>query len=225
MHGLRTPAGYNRSPCRNPPRDRGRNDSARPQLRPGRSRPNGGLGIDTRTSLADLTSSPRCETGPRPRLRGVSHQLAFFVAVPLGVALALSAHGTVGASRDRVRGERRRDVRRQHALPPALMGAARQPANRPARPRDDLRADRRHLRAGRAARHPSGLARADPRGRLGRGVPGDRSEARLARRADLGRTGDRASRSARSQSSRFRRSSAGSASPAPCCCSAAGSPT
>ena len=30
---------------------------------------------------------------PRPRLRGVSHQLAFFLAVPLGILLALSAHG------------------------------------------------------------------------------------------------------------------------------------
>lgn len=32
---------------------------------------------------------------PRPLLRGVSHQLAFFVAVPLGILLALSAHGVV----------------------------------------------------------------------------------------------------------------------------------
>ncbi len=32
---------------------------------------------------------------PRPLLRGVSHQLAFFVAVPLGILLAVSAHGVV----------------------------------------------------------------------------------------------------------------------------------
>jgi hemolysin III len=36
-----------------------------------------------------------CDGAPRPLLRGVSHQVAFFVAVPAGVALALSAHGAV----------------------------------------------------------------------------------------------------------------------------------
>jgi hemolysin III len=30
----------------------------------------------------------------RPRLRGLSHELAFFVSLPLGVALAMTTHGT-----------------------------------------------------------------------------------------------------------------------------------
>lgn len=41
-----------------------------------------------------VSGGPRtCEGGPRPRLRGVSHQLAFVAAIPLGVALGVSAHG------------------------------------------------------------------------------------------------------------------------------------
>jgi hemolysin III len=40
-------------------------------------------------------SSPD-STPERPLLRGVSHQLAFFVAVPLGVLVALEAHTTAG---------------------------------------------------------------------------------------------------------------------------------
>ncbi len=36
-----------------------------------------------------------CDGSPRPRFRGVSHQFAFVAAVPVGVALALSAHGAV----------------------------------------------------------------------------------------------------------------------------------
>ena len=32
----------------------------------------------------------------RPRLRGLSHEVAFFVSLPVGAALALSTHGTTG---------------------------------------------------------------------------------------------------------------------------------
>lgn len=59
------------------------------------SRREGSLGIDKRTSGATLVSSSVVARERRPRLRGVSHQVAFVVAVPLGVVLALSAHGGI----------------------------------------------------------------------------------------------------------------------------------
>ena len=78
-----------------------------------------------------------------PRLRGVSHQIAFVIALPVGVALAVSAQGDVArGGGDRVRGERRRHVRRQHPVPPDRLGAAGQALARAGRPHDDLRADR-----------------------------------------------------------------------------------
>jgi hemolysin III len=46
-------------------------------------------------SVAAEPARLSCEGAPRPRLRGVSHQLAFVAAVPLGVALGLSAQGGV----------------------------------------------------------------------------------------------------------------------------------
>ena len=36
------------------------------------------------------------QSSKRPRLRGLSHEVAFFVTIPLGVALVLSAHGAAG---------------------------------------------------------------------------------------------------------------------------------
>src|SRR5437868_10861422 len=39
---------------------------------------------------------PMCDGGPRPRLRGVSHQVAFFAAVPAAVAVTLTTDGGVG---------------------------------------------------------------------------------------------------------------------------------
>jgi hemolysin III len=56
------------------------------------------LEIDTQTSLAALMGSTPRHGEAMPRLRGVSHQIAFFIAVPLGVALAISAHGAVARS-------------------------------------------------------------------------------------------------------------------------------
>src|SRR5712691_3595251 len=96
MDGLRLPAGNNRSPRRHPLRDRGRNGFD-PTACPvgeelGRTEASG---IDTQTSHAALTGSTPGNCESRPRLRGVSHQIAFLVALPLGVALALTAHGAV----------------------------------------------------------------------------------------------------------------------------------
>jgi len=61
----------------------------------GRStRPNGGLEIDAYQSPV-ASRLLTCDGSPRPRLRGLSLQLGFFIAVPLGVVLAVSAHGAV----------------------------------------------------------------------------------------------------------------------------------
>jgi hemolysin III len=43
--------------------------------------------------LANLIGCTEPNGRSKPRLRGVSHQICFVAAVPLGVALALSAHG------------------------------------------------------------------------------------------------------------------------------------
>jgi hemolysin III len=47
------------------------------------------------TLLPAWSGPGTCEGTPRPRMRGVLHQLAFLAAVPLGVVLGLSAHGGV----------------------------------------------------------------------------------------------------------------------------------
>lgn len=54
-------------------------------------------GLETNANLLPVAASnPRtCGEVPRPRLRGVSHQLAFVAAVPLGVVLGLSAESGV----------------------------------------------------------------------------------------------------------------------------------
>ena len=56
--------------------------------------------LETNANLLPVAASdPRtCEGTPRPRLRGVSHQLGFVAAVPLGVVLGLSAQGGVGSA-------------------------------------------------------------------------------------------------------------------------------
>jgi hemolysin III len=67
---------------------------ARSAADPGRrgARPDGGLEIDTRSEQQALNARASRE-GEAPRLRGVSHLIAFVVALPLGVALAVSAKG------------------------------------------------------------------------------------------------------------------------------------
>jgi hemolysin III len=48
------------------------------------------------TPAADRKPSARtCDGGPRPRFRGVSHQIAFFAAVPAAAAVALTTNGGV----------------------------------------------------------------------------------------------------------------------------------
>ena len=66
----------------------------------------------------------------KPRLRGVSHQYAFYVSVAFGAALVLAAPGSRAtiAGRD-LRGQRRRAVRRQRALSPDHLGARVGPAD------------------------------------------------------------------------------------------------
>jgi hemolysin III len=67
---------------------------ARSAADPGRrgARPDGGLEIDTRSAQQALNATASVEA-ESPRLRGVSHLIAFVVALPLGVALAFSAQG------------------------------------------------------------------------------------------------------------------------------------
>ncbi len=49
----------------------------------------------SRESRAGQRSALACDGRPRPRLRGVSHQIAFFVAAPVAVVVTLSAHSGV----------------------------------------------------------------------------------------------------------------------------------
>lgn len=47
------------------------------------------------TNVAATSTRTTCDGGPRPRLRGVSHQIAFFAAVPAAVAVALTTQAGV----------------------------------------------------------------------------------------------------------------------------------
>jgi hemolysin III len=66
-----------------------------PTADPGRcGQPDGGPGIETPVERqAQHGAAPAVD--PAPRLRGVSHLLAFVVVLPLGALLGLSAHGSV----------------------------------------------------------------------------------------------------------------------------------
>ena len=116
-----------------------------------------------------------------PRLRGVSHEVAFVVALPVGIALAVSAQGTVARGAAIAFAS---SVVGMFGVSTLFHRIDWQPDGqavaRPDRPHDDLRADRRHLHADRAPRAPSRLANADPRDRLGRCAYRDRDEVHLA---------------------------------------------
>ena len=47
-----------------------------------------------RRSLRPLATT--CDGRPRPRLRGVSHHVAFYLAVPAAIAVALTTQGGIG---------------------------------------------------------------------------------------------------------------------------------
>jgi hemolysin III len=52
--------------------------------------------VDGSSTASGPPSSSATSALARPLLRGLSHELAFFVSLPLGVALVLAAHGTAG---------------------------------------------------------------------------------------------------------------------------------
>ncbi len=133
-----------------------------------------------RSTLSAVTASPIPPA--RPRLRGVVHQWSFFVALVAGAALVAWAPGRPGDRRlRRIRGRARGPAGHQRALPPRHLAPARARLAAPARPLDDLRADRRHLHAVRGA----GARRPAARGGAGRRVV--RRRRRASPYAGLGR--------------------------------------
>ena len=89
----------------------------------------------------------------KPKLRGVSHEYAFFVSLVLGVALIVIANGGEArlAAGD-LRRQRLGPVRDQRPLsPPRLEEPRHPPLDAPPRPHDDLLPDRRHRDPVRAA--------------------------------------------------------------------------
>ena len=89
----------------------------------------------------------------KPKLRGVSHEWAFFVSLFLGAGADRRREDAEGDPRGRhLRGQPLRPARHQRPLPPGQLDPAqRAPLDAPARPLDDLLPHRRHLHALRAA--------------------------------------------------------------------------
>ena len=123
---------------------------------------------------------------PKPRLRGVSHQYAFFVSLACGVGLILAASdGRARVAASDLRGRRLGAARHERAVSPRDLAPGGAALDEAARPLDDLRADRRHLHARGAAR-AAGIAREhDPDRAVGRGARRRRLQARLDRRAEV----------------------------------------
>ena len=139
-------------------------------------RARGGLGSDAVTAGARAAAASTSGALVKPRLRGVPHQYAFFVSLACGVGLILAASGRARAGRGGIYAVARLGAaRHERAVPPRHLAPAGAALDAPARPLDDLRADRRHLHAG-------GAARAE--GRAGEHDP-DRAVGRRARRRDL----------------------------------------
>ena len=129
-------------------------------------------GAPTAGKIADAKAAAAEQIAKvKPRMRGVSHEYAFFVSLVLGVGADPARPGRRGAPR-------RRDLRGQ---PVGLFGVSalyhrvdwqrprRAALDAPPRPHDDLLPDRRHRHAVRAAGHgrPAGDRAAD-RGLVGR---------------------------------------------------------
>ena len=80
----------------------------------------------------------------KPRFRGVVHQWSFFVALAAGARAGhLGARGACHGRVGRIRSGAGRAAGDERALPPRDLAAARACLAAPARPLDDLRADRR----------------------------------------------------------------------------------
>ena len=76
----------------------------------------------------------------KPRLRGVSHQWAFFVSLGAGAALIFAASGAARRDRDvDLRLLALRDARHERPLPPRHLDAGGAALDAPPRPHDDLR--------------------------------------------------------------------------------------
>ena len=100
----------------------------------------------------------------KPRLRGVSHQWAFFVSLGAGRGPGPRGEWIAGGDRDvDLRLLALGDARHQRPLPPRHLDPGGAPVDAPARPHDDLHLHRRHLHALRTARHARdpGQPRAD----------------------------------------------------------------
>ena len=173
--------------------------------------------------------SPEPPAEIRPRFRGVSHQLAFLVAVPLGDRVRVRpGHGRRARVGGRLRRRRRVHVRGERRLPPRSAGAW--PRWQPLARRVDhagiylLIAGELH--AGRAADPPRQLAARGARRRLDRRRGGDRrsSSAGSTRRSGSS-AGDRDRARLGRPCSSCRRSGRASASRAARCSSRAGSRT
>ena len=161
------PRGSNRSPHGHPPLDRGRNLSARLLVRVGEDLGRSEASRLTRKRRSQSINTPSAAEA-KPRLRGVSHEIAFFIALPLGAALAVSAHGAVARTAASVFAASVAAMFGVSGLFHRIAGTPRPPAARTPRPRDDLRPDRRHVHAGGSPCRASRLACANPRDSLGR---------------------------------------------------------
>ena len=107
-------------------------------------------GLRDRTRVAGDGGRP--PSPYKPRLRGVVHQWSFCVALVACVALVgWRPRGAPPPPRSIYAFCARGPARHQRALPPRHLAAARTGVAAPARPLDDLRADRRHLHPVRAA--------------------------------------------------------------------------
>ena len=119
----------------------------------------------------------------KPKLRGVSHEWAFFLSLGFGAALIILAEDPEGdPGGGDLRGQPLGPVRHQRPLPPGQLDpAASAPVDAAPGSLDDLLPHRRHLHALRAARPRRHARRRDPRRRL------DRRDRRRDRRDDLDR--------------------------------------
>ena len=137
--------------------------------------------IDRTELVENVASAP-----VKPRLRGVSHQYAFFVSLLCGVGLILAASD--GRARVAASDLRRRGLgpaRHERAVPPRDLASGAQALDEAARSLDDLRADRRDLYARGTARAEGNACERDPDRAVGRSARRRDLQARLDRRAEV----------------------------------------
>ena len=121
------------------------------------------------TATAAKEATAEAIAAVKPRLRGRSHEWAFFLSIGLGIALVSAAeYGRRPRFRNDLRAQPLGAARHERPLPPRQLEAAAGPRLDAApRPHDDLLPDRGDLHAlrGPAARRAAG--RRDPRRRSG----------------------------------------------------------